>query len=64
MRRVIVKTHVSRAPKGEGTGALKAYLGYIRRDGVERDGSGGELYAREGIEPNADGLPTIWPGRC
>lgn len=54
MRRVIVKTHVSRAPRGGGGGALNAHLGYIQRDGVERDGSGGELYTREGLEPKAE----------
>lgn len=54
MRRVIVKTHVSRAPRGGGGGALKAHFGYIQRDGVERDGSGGELYTREGLEPKAE----------
>jgi type IV secretory pathway VirD2 relaxase len=56
MRRVIVKTHISRAPKGGGTGALRAHLGYIQRDGVERGGSGGELYGREGAVPDADGF--------
>lgn len=56
MRRVIVKTHISRAPKGGGTGALRAHLGYIQRDGVERGGSGGELYGREGSPPDADGF--------
>ncbi|MBA4228684.1 MAG: conjugal transfer protein TraI [Hyphomonas sp.] len=54
MRRVIVKTHVSRAPRGGGGGALKAHLGYIQRDGVERDGSGGDLYTRVGLEPKAE----------
>ena len=54
MQRVIVKTHISRAPKGGGTGALRAHLGYIQRDGVERGGSGGELYGREGAVPDAD----------
>ncbi|MFN4024162.1 MAG: DUF3363 domain-containing protein [Hyphomonas sp.] len=56
MRRVIVKTHISKAPKGGATGALKAHLGYIQRDGVERGGSGGELYSREGTMPDADGF--------
>ncbi|OZB15487.1 MAG: hypothetical protein B7X53_11335 [Hyphomonas sp. 34-62-18] len=56
IRRVIVKTHVSRAPRGGGGGALKAHLGYIQRDGVERAGSGGELYTREGFEPKAEGF--------
>jgi type IV secretory pathway VirD2 relaxase len=54
MRRVIVKTHVSRSPRGGGAGAVKAHLGYIHRDGVERDGSGGQLYTRDGVEPDAD----------
>lgn len=52
MRRVIVKVHVARAPRGGGTGALKAHLGYMQRDGVERDGSGGQLYGREGADPD------------
>lgn len=56
MRRVIVKTHVARSPRGGGAGALKAHLGYIQRDGVERDGSGGQLYSREGLEPDVDGF--------
>ena len=43
-RRVVVKTHISRANKGIGKAAFKAHLKYIQRDGVERDGSGGELY--------------------
>jgi len=54
LRRVVVKAHIARAPRGGGAGALKAHLGYIQRDGVERDGSGGQLYTREGVEPDAD----------
>jgi type IV secretory pathway VirD2 relaxase len=54
MRRVIVKTHVSRSPRGGGSGALKAHLGYIQRDGVERDGSGGQIYTRDGMAPDAN----------
>jgi len=53
-RRVVVKALIARAPRGGGAGALKAHLGYIQRDGVERDGSGGQLYTREGGEPDAD----------
>jgi type IV secretory pathway VirD2 relaxase len=49
-----VKAHIARAPRGGGAGALKAHLGYIQRDGVERDGSGGKLYSRDGVEPDAD----------
>jgi type IV secretory pathway VirD2 relaxase len=54
MRRVIVKTHVSRSPRSGGAGALKAHLGYIQRDGVERDGSGGQIYTRDGVAPDAN----------
>lgn len=54
MRRVVVKAHVARAPRGGGAGALKAHLGYIQRDGVERDGSGGQLYTQDGVEPDAE----------
>ena len=44
MRRVVVKTYIARASKGIGKTAFKAHLKYIQRDGVERDGTGGELY--------------------
>lgn len=47
MRRVVVKTHIARANKGIGKAAFKAHLHYIQRDGVEQDGSGGELYDRD-----------------
>jgi type IV secretory pathway VirD2 relaxase len=60
MRRVIVKTYISRAGQRGGTGALKAHLGYIQRDGVERDGSGGQLYTRDGDLPDAE----EFAGRC
>ena len=33
---------------GIGAGAFARHLSYIQRDGVERDGTGGELYDREG----------------
>ena len=46
-RRVVVKTHIARANKGIGKAAFKAHLKYIQRDGVERDGSGGELYDKD-----------------
>lgn len=54
-RRVVVKVHIARAAKSGGSGAFKAHLNYIQRDGVERDGSGGELYDRdrEGINDRA-----------
>lgn len=47
MRRVIVKTHIARAGKGIGKAAFKAHLKYIQRDGVDRDGHGGDLYGAE-----------------
>ncbi|WP_084398829.1 DUF3363 domain-containing protein [Henriciella aquimarina] len=52
VRRVIVKSHIARAAKS-GAAVYRMHLGYIQRDGVERDGSGGRLYDREGddIEP-------------
>lgn len=47
-RRVVVKVHIARAGRGGGIGAFRAHISYLQRDGVERDGSGGKLYAREG----------------
>ena len=46
-RRIVVKTHIARANKGIGKAAFKAHLKYIQRDGVERDGTGGELYDKD-----------------
>ena len=53
MRRVMVKFHISRAGRIAGNGAFRAHLHYIQRDGVERDGKGGELYGPEGETPAA-----------
>tara|TARA_R110001606_G_scaffold199398_1_gene347088 strand:+ start:1260 stop:3209 length:1950 start_codon:yes stop_codon:yes gene_type:complete len=53
MRRVVVKFYISRAGRIAGDGAFRAHLHYIQRDGVERDGKGGELYGREGETPGA-----------
>jgi len=47
MRRVVVKVHIARAGQGIGRAAFKAHLKYIQRDGVDRDGEGGELYSRD-----------------
>lgn len=52
-RRVVVKVHIARARSGIGARAYGRHLDYIQRDGVERDGSGGELYGREGAEIDA-----------
>ena len=46
VRRVVVKVHIARAGKS-GPGVYRAHIGYIQRDGVERDGSGGRLYDRD-----------------
>ena len=62
MRRVIVKTYISRARQGGGTRALRAHLVYIQRDGVERDGSGGQLYSRDGEIPDAEGFAVRCEG--
>lgn len=48
MRRVIVKVHIARARGAGGARAFSEHVRYIQRDGVERDGSGGEVYGREG----------------
>jgi len=47
MRRVVVKVHIARAARGLGPAAFRAHLRYIQRDGVDRDGEGGELYSRD-----------------
>jgi len=47
MRRVVVKVHIARAGQGIGRAAFNAHLKYIQRDGVERDGDGGDLYGPE-----------------
>ena len=54
MRRVVVKVHIARAGKGIGAAVYGRHLDYIQRDGVDRDGRGGELYGREG--ERVDGL--------
>ena len=48
MRRVVVKVHIARARTGIGVAAYGRHVSYIQRDGVDRDGRGGELYGREG----------------
>ena len=50
MRRVIVKVHIARARRGGGARAFGEHVRYVQRDGVERDGSGGQIYGREGQE--------------
>mgnify|MGYP003664026764 FL=1 len=51
MRRVTVKVHIARSKSGAGRAAFNAHLKYLQRDGVDRDGRGGELYSSrdEGI---------------
>lgn len=50
MRRVVVKVYIARARGKSGAGAFRAHLSYLQRDGVDRDGAGGDLYKREGGE--------------
>ncbi|MCC6912747.1 MAG: relaxase/mobilization nuclease and DUF3363 domain-containing protein [Rhodospirillaceae bacterium] len=45
-RRVVIKTRIVKI-KDKGLGAARAHLRYIQRDGVQRDGSPGELYGRD-----------------
>lgn len=51
-RRVVVKVHIARAGRA-GPGLYRAHVGYLQRDGVDREGEGGVLYDRdnEGISP-------------
>ena len=42
-RRVLIKTRIVRIRTGD-TGAARAHLRYVQRDGVTRDGQPGELY--------------------
>jgi type IV secretory pathway VirD2 relaxase len=42
-RRVVIKARIVRVKAGD-TGAVRAHLRYVQRDGVTRDGQPGELY--------------------
>ncbi|WP_024512898.1 relaxase/mobilization nuclease RlxS [Bradyrhizobium sp. ARR65] len=44
-RRVVIKARIVRIKAGD-TGAVRAHLRYVQRDGVTRDGQPGELYGR------------------
>jgi type IV secretory pathway VirD2 relaxase len=46
-RRVVIKAHVQRLSRHGAQGAAR-HLRYIERDGVEKDGSPGVLYGRDG----------------
>lgn len=56
VRRVVVKVHIARAGKGIGVAAYGRHLDYIQRDGVDRDGRGGELYGRDGERVDGPGF--------
>ena len=45
-RRVVVKVHIARAGRA-GPGLYRAHVGYLQRDGVDREGEGGVLYDRD-----------------
>jgi hypothetical protein len=51
-RRVVIKARIVRVQAGN-TGAVRAHLRYVQRDGVTRDGQPGELY--DGASDDADG---------
>ena len=53
-----MKTHIARAGKGGGVGLFRAHLHYVQRDGVDREGRGGQLYTREGETPEPDSFLT------
>ena len=55
MRRVVVKVHIARGGRS-GPGLYRAHLGYLQRDGVDRDGEGGVLYDRESDSVDARGI--------
>ena len=50
MRRVVVKVHIARARGVGGVAAFRRHLNYIQRDGVDREGRGGQLYGRDGAQ--------------
>lgn len=52
-RRVVVKAHVVRMTRS-GAKAAALHLKYIQRDGVEKDGSAGFLYSRDGAADERD----------
>ena len=56
MRRVVVKVHIARATRGLGPAAFRAHLRYIQRDGVDRNGEGGELYGRDADRIDGSGF--------
>ena len=47
VRRVVVKVHIARGGKTGGKALFRAHLKYLQRDGVDRDGKGGELYSKD-----------------
>ncbi|MGC6499867.1 MAG: DUF3363 domain-containing protein [Henriciella sp.] len=51
-----MKTHIARASKGGGVGLFRAHLHYVQRDGVDREGRGGQLYTRECETPDPKGF--------
>lgn len=56
LRRVVTKTHIAKPGKTVGAAAFSKHINYLQRDGVERDGGGGELYTREGREVDLEGF--------
>ncbi|MFC7293013.1 DUF3363 domain-containing protein [Hirschia litorea] len=46
-RRVLIKTHIAKPSKHLGRSGFKIHLKYLQREGVDKDGIGGELYSSE-----------------
>lgn len=53
-RRVMVKAYIAKPGKIVGAGVFSKHLNYLQRDGVERDGTGGELYSGDGRAVDAE----------
>lgn len=64
-RRVMVKSRIVRLDHAKGSGAARAHLRYIQRDGVTRGGMPGQLYSAD--QDRADGkafLERASPGEA
>lgn len=48
-RRVMIKVHLAKPSKTVGRAGFSIHLKYLQREGVEKNGSGGELYSADGV---------------
>ncbi len=49
-RRVLIKTYLAKPSKSLGRAGFGIHLKYLQRDGVDKDGLGGELYSKDGVK--------------